>query len=178
MHRTLRALLALVAAVSPPTAARAQRTPLSVEPRLGFFFPVSLTREDVKTGFTAGGDLIVRLTPLVSVYGGYEYQRTTFKAVDSAHVAWRGWDGGVRLTLSPWGPYTPILRGGLIYQQGRTVTDGGTVFDGGWATGFQAGVGMELGVLGERAAVVPQLSFNGLQDVQWFNAEVALHLRL
>ncbi|HSU16856.1 outer membrane beta-barrel protein [Longimicrobium sp.] len=180
MNRTFAALLALAAALPLATSARAQRTPVSLEPRAGLSTPIGITRGDQKTALVLDGDLIVALNPMVSVYGGYAWSRAVSAVADSAHVTWRGWDAGVRLTLAPVGPYTPFVRGGLLYQKVRLETDGGTVLENDYATGVHIGAGVELplGILGGRASVSPQASFNTVHDAQWIDAQVGLHIRL
>ncbi|HEX8243536.1 MAG TPA: outer membrane beta-barrel protein [Longimicrobium sp.] len=177
MKRSLGALLALVAAVLP-RAAQAQRTPLSVEPRVGIVAPVGSTADEERTGFAVGADVIVRVTPLVSVYGGYAWQGAGVAGVDSVDVSFYGWSGGVRLTLEPWGPYTPFLKSGLVYKRGTADFDSGTTLVGDWATGFEVAAGVELGVLGGRAALSPQVGFSSVQNDQWAYVQVGLHVRI
>ena len=178
MNRTHAALLALALAL--PSAARAQGTPFSLEPRIGFAAPIGITRGDQKTGLVLDGDLMVALNGMVAVYGGYARSRATSAEFDSAHVTWRGWDAGIRLTLAQVGPYTPFVRGGLLYQKVRLETDGGRAVENDYATGVHIGAGVELplGILGGRASVSPQASFNTVHDAQWIAGQVGLHIRL
>jgi hypothetical protein len=180
MKRILAALPALAALACTAAPARAQRTPLSIEPRVGFAAPVGITREDQHTGVAVDGDLIVALNSLVSVYGGYGWMRATVRGADSVHVSWRGWDAGIRLTFTPIGPYTPFVRGGLVYQRARAETGAGVLGETRMKTGFHAGAGVELplGFTGGRASVSPQVTFVDIQGVQTVNGQIGLHLRL
>jgi opacity protein-like surface antigen len=179
MKRTLAALAALALALPASARAGAQRTPISIEPRIGFAAPIGITRGDQKTGFVVDGDVIIALNGMVAVYGGYAWERATSADADSARITWRGWDAGVRLTLAEVGPYTPFVRGGLLYQKVRLKTDGGFVLENDYATGVHIGAGVELPlpILGGMASVSPQASFNTVHDAQWIDGQVGLHLR-
>lgn len=172
------ALCALAAAAMLPHAARAQRTPISIEPHLGFVAPLGVTADEQKTGVAAGADLIVSINPLVSVYGGYAWQRAGVTGSDTAHVTYEGWNAGLRLTFSPIGPYRPFVRGGLVRRNGHLHTEHGVTAETGLTTGFNAGAGVELGLLGTHAALTPQLGFTNIEDAQWVTGEVGIHLRL
>lgn len=178
MKRTLAGLLALAAALSLPAAARAQLTPFSIEPRIGVAAPVATTADDEQTGLAIGGDVIYRITPLVSVYGGYAWQRANAAGADSVDLSFYGWEGGIRLTFSPIGPYTPFARGGLVYKRGKAETDGGQVFTGDNATGFEVGVGTEIGIPRVPASLAPQVGFSTVQNDQWAYVQVGLHVRI
>ncbi|MBV9111116.1 MAG: hypothetical protein JO306_17045, partial [Gemmatimonadetes bacterium] len=84
----------------------------------------------------------------------------------------------LRLTFSPIGPYRPFVRGGLVRRNGHLRTEHGITAQTGPTTGFSAGAGVELGLLGTHAALTPQLSFANIEDAQWVTGEVGIHLRL
>lgn len=129
--------LAAVAAFAA-AGAQAQTTQFSLEPRAGLSIPVGDTGDDVEVGLALSGDVIFQATPQLAVYAGYNYNRYAFKDTDEADAEIKGFEGGIRFSLSPMSGFTPFLRGGALYQKAAITGDGGSL-EGDSELGFSVG---------------------------------------
>ena len=151
-------------------------TPFSIEPRAGLSIPMGDDSDDLEVGLAFTGDVLYQFTPQVAVYAGYNYNRFAFKDTDEADAEIKGFDAGVRFSLSPMAGFTPFLKGGALYQQAAITGDGGSL-SGDSEFGFQVGGGVEVPI-SPRFSFTPQASFNKVKDAQYVNVEAGLRIRL
>jgi hypothetical protein len=94
-----------------------------------------------------GGDILFNVTPIVSLYGGYGWDR--FGCAGCGEGDWitsRGFEGGAKLLFaaSPLsGALSPWIRAGVVANEARVAYNGfETTSERG--VGFQVGVGVDL----------------------------------
>jgi opacity protein-like surface antigen len=165
-----------IAASFAAAGAHAQTTQFSIEPRAGLSIPVGDTGEDVHVGLALTGDVIFQATPQLAVYAGYNHNRFAFKDSDDADAVIKGFDAGVRFSLSPMSGFTPFVKAGVLFQK-EEISDGLGSLEGDNQLGFQAGAGVDVPI-SPRLSFTPQASFNVVEDVQYVNVEAGLRIRL
>ena len=163
--RTLLVTTIVVAAtgVAHPSLTAAQA--VSIELRGGLDRSVSDFRDaggiEARGDAGFGGDVIFNVAPMLSIYGGYGWDR--FGCAGCGEGDWitsRGFEGGAKIlfaaaplsgTLSPW------IRAGVVANQAKVEYSGfHTTSDTG--IGFQASVGVDL-PLGEVLSFSPALRY-------------------
>ncbi|HEU4556252.1 MAG TPA: outer membrane beta-barrel protein [Longimicrobium sp.] len=156
--------------------AQAQTTQISLEPRAGLSIPTGDMGDDVEVGLALTGDVIFQATPQIALYAGYNYNTYAFKDTDGVDAQIKGFDAGVRFSLSSMSGFTPFLKGGVLYQKAAISGDGGSLSSDN-EVGFQVGGGVEVPI-SPRFSFTPQLSFNKVEDAQYVNIESGLRIRL
>ncbi len=193
MKKTM--LLSLVAAVALAGGAQAQAlptSPLSVDVRAGAAIPTGDFGDIAETGFTVGGDLAFMFTPVLSAYVGGSYssfgasdefqeaiEELTGGQLDDISYNLYGLDAGLKATFAA-GGFTPYLRGGLVYYTaelgggddlGEDVED-----ENDYEAGFEVGGGLAF-PLGPRISVTPEVTYTGIDDLNFVRAQIGLNIR-
>ncbi len=196
MKKTM--LLSLVAAVALAGTAQAQTgtlptSPLSVDVRAGAAFPTGDFGDIAETGYTVGGDLSLMLSPMFSLYAGGSY--SSFAVADEFQELLEGLtggqigdlsynlygaDAGVKAAFPTMSGFTPFLRGGLVYYTaelgggddlGEDVEE-----ENDWEAGFEVGGGLAF-PLGPRISVTPEVTYTGIEDLNFVRAQIGLNIR-
>jgi opacity protein-like surface antigen len=196
MKKTM--LLSVVAAVVVAGAAQAQTgtmpsSPISVDVRAGAAFPTGDFGDIADTGYGVGGDVAFALTPMFSLYVGGSFNRF---AVDDEFLALLeglsgvqlddlsydlyGLDAGVKAAFPTTSGFTPFLRGGLVHYTaelgggddlGEDVEE-----ENDYETGFEVGGGLAF-PLGPRISVTPEVTYTGIDDLNFVRAQIGLNIR-
>jgi opacity protein-like surface antigen len=164
MKKSTVGILAALAAVSVATTANAQMgptTPFSIELRAGAALPTGDFGDGLNTGWTAGLTGQYNFTPMIGVYAGY--QIASFGADDEEagdediSVNDRGFNAGLRASLSPLAGFSPWLKGGLVYNELEIDVDGESVTTDS-QLGFEVGGGLAF-PLGPRISITPGVTY-------------------
>jgi opacity protein-like surface antigen len=128
--------------------------PFSVEARGGAAFPTGDFADGVNTGWTVGADATLSVLPVLSLYGGYEYQRYgadsdpgTEGSVTNSMIRVGGKVGVPIVSMATgFSPY--VLAGATVDKTKLKAADGGTsiAFESDWSVGYEAGVGASIGI--------------------------------
>jgi opacity protein-like surface antigen len=188
------AVAALAAAARPATAQGV--IPLAVEGRVGVGFPTGDfgNDDDVGAGFGFGGDIVLRVLPLVNVYGGWERYSFDGKGEsDGSNVTDSGVRAGAQLSI-PVGMVTgfsPFVSAGLLYNRVSAEASEGSAslkFTSDWKLGYELGAGFSMPVA-PAVSVVPavryrahDVSFSDFEDdsgnISYLSLEVGVKLGL
>lgn len=187
MNKLAASTLAVLAATAlTGGGAEAQISRVSLEPRAGASFPIE--GEGLNTGYVVGADVIFQATPILGIYGGYNFNSYEVDGANfgedvpvdfDARVEVQGFAGGVRATF-PAGRFSPYFKGGLLLQSlGINISSDEGSFSGSGdrELGFQIGGGVEVPVT-PRFSVTPGVSYNKVEDVEYVRADVGLRIRL
>lgn len=147
-------MVGLGMAVGAETAHAQTLIPLTVEVRGGAAFPTGDFADGVSTGWTAGADATLSVMPVLSLYGGYEYQKYgadsdsgTDGSVTNSMIRVGG-KVGIPLVGMATG-FSPYVLGGAIIDKAKvTAEDAGASlsFESDWSVGYEAGIGASIGV--------------------------------
>jgi hypothetical protein len=201
MKKSTFGMLAAVAAVGLAGTASAQMgptTPFSVEVRAGAALPTGDFGDVVSTGWTVGIDGTFNITPMFGIYGGYSYSSYALDEeledlFGEADVTEQGFDAGVKATLGGGTlPFTPYLRGGLIFHKlgGEFEDEDVETEDSDYELGFEVGGGLMF-PLGPRISVTPSVSYTSFSisededeidefdvDISAFKIGIGLNIRI
>lgn len=203
MKKSTIGMLAAVAAVGFAGTAAAQvtgpTTPFSVEVRAGAALPTGDFGDVVSTGWTVGVDGTFNITPMFGIYGGYSYSSYALdeeleELFGEADITEQGFDAGIKATLGGGTlPFTPYLRGGLIYHKLDGEFEDGDVDEGeelDYELGFEVGGGLMF-PLGPRISVTPSVSYTSFSlsaeddeleafdvDISTFKVGIGLNIRI
>ena len=197
MKKSTVGILAALAAVSLAGTANAQMgptTPFSVEVRAGAAIPTGDFADLVSTGWTVGVDGTFNITPMFGIYAGYSVSQfgvsDDFEEVfGDGDITEQGFDAGLKATFGGGAlPFTPFLRGGLIYHKigGDFEDEDVDAEDSDSELGFEIGGGVTF-PLGPRISVVPSASYlqwtpedegdEGI-DVSQVKVQIGLNIRI
>jgi opacity protein-like surface antigen len=194
MKKSTVGILAALAAVSVATTANAQMgptTPFSIEVRAGAAFPTGDFGEGLNTGWTAGLTGQYNFTPMIGVYAGYQF--ASFSTDDEevgededVNLNDRGFNAGLRASLSPLAGFSPWVKGGLVYNELEFEVDGESVTSDS-KLGFEVGGGLAF-PLGPRISVTPGVTYTMYSfddedldldlDVSHLKVDIGLNFRI
>jgi opacity protein-like surface antigen len=169
------AVAGLVAAARPAMAQGV--IPLAVEGRAGVGFPTGDfgDNDDIGTGFGFGGDVVLRVLPLVNIYGGWEYYSFDGKGEsDGSRITDSGARAGAQLSI-PVGPVTgvsPFVSAGVLYNRATAEASEGSAslkFTSDWKLGYEVGAGVAVPVA-PAVSVIPAVRYRA-HDVEFGDLE-------
>ena len=140
--------------------------PLAVEGRIGAGFPTGDfgKDDDVGTGLGFGADAVLRVLPLVNVYGGWEHYSFNGKGEsDGSKVTDSGIRAGAQLSI-PVGMVTgfsPFVSAGLLYNRASAEASEGSIsvkFTSDWKLGYELGAGISVPVA-PALSIVPAVRY-------------------
>ncbi len=175
MKKSTVGILAALAAVSVAGTANAQMgptTPFSIGVNAGAAIPTGDFGDFASTGWTVGVDGTFNITPMFGIYAGYSLSQFTldeelFGDDVEGSLSEQGFDAGIKATFGGGAlPFTPFLKGGLVYHKLSADFDDiddedEDELETDSELGFEVGGGVML-PLGPRISVVPSASY-----VQW-----------
>lgn len=180
MRKIVVGMIAVAGLVAATRPAMAQGViPLAVEGRVGVAFPTGDLGEndDVGAGFGFGGDVVLRVFPLVNVYGGWEHYSFDGKGEsDGSSVTDSGIRAGAQLSI-PVGMVTgfsPFVSAGLLYNRASAEAGEGSAslkFTSDWKLGYEVGAGVSVPVA-PAVSVVPAVRYRA-HDVEFSDFDVA-----
>lgn len=169
------AVAGLMAATRPATAQGV--IPLAVEARIGAGFPTGDfgKDDDVGTGLGFGADAVLRVLPLVNVYGGWERYSFDGKGEsEGSNLTDSGFRAGAQLSI-PVGMVTgfsPFVSAGALYNRASAEASEGSVslkFTSDWKLGYELGAGVSVRVA-PAVSLVPAVRYRS-HDVTFSDSE-------
>lgn len=197
MKKSTVGILAALAAVSVATTANAQMgptTPFSFNVNAGAALPTGDFGDLVSTGWTVSADGTFNITPMFGIYAGYSFSQFGVSddfedLVGEGDITEQGFDAGIKATFGGGTlPFTPFLRGGLIFHKigGDFEDEDVESEDSDSELGFEIGGGVTF-PLGPRISVVPSASYlqwtpeedgdEGI-DVSMVKVQIGLNIRI
>jgi opacity protein-like surface antigen len=178
MRKLVVGMIAVAGVVGATRPAMAQGViPLAVEGRVGAGFPTGDFGEDddVGTGLGFGADAVLRVLPLVNVYGGWERYSFDGKGESNGtNVTDSGIRAGAQLSI-PVGMVTgfsPFVSAGLLYNRTSAEATEGSAslkFTSDWKLGYELGAGISVPVA-PALSVVPAVRYRS-HDVSFSDLE-------
>lgn len=176
------AVAGLAAATQPAMAQGV--IPVAVEGRVGVGFPTGDFGEndEVGTGFGFGGDVVLRVLPLVNVYGGWEYYAFDGKGEsDGSRMTDSGARAGAQLSI-PVGAVTgisPFVSAGVLYNRTTAEASEGSAslkFTSDWKLGYEVGAGISVPVA-PAVSVIPAVRYRAhdvvFSDFEGFSGNIS-----
>lgn len=174
MKKTLVGMMAVAAVLGATSGAQAQNSPISVEVRGGLTFPTGDDMEGIESGINVGGLVLFRATPMVSVFGGYDFNSFGVEGEEGVDAEIKGFTGGLRVNAMQMSGAAIVVQGGVVAHK-FALTDGDISIDGDTEIGFEGGLGASI-PLGNTLAVTPLVTYTSVDEATYFKASVGLKL--
>lgn len=154
-------MLAALAALTFAASAQAQRSPVSLEGRIGAVVPTGDWGQLAKTGVGGSASITFHATPVVGIYGGYTYNRFDLDNDLGSDGNWteQGFDAGVQASFTtPGSMVSPYFRGGVIFHKLGASSSLGDA-SGDYKAGFEVSGGVALRVA-PQVSITPAVGYS------------------